>query len=688
MSLRKKRILLLLLSTLLLLGLSTRLKPIDRELWHADLLEQMEKTDDFSEFCDLLFRYGVTADSITTAYTLRDPSAYGIPALPPRLLETGSGRKSAKKQASVTRSTASLLLNKMCELKVPEGDASLTYSLLEKQLKLSQALSNYPYYEEMLGESTGVFASLPVAFGEYPLHGEEDIETYLSLLAQVPDCFRAVTDYENERARKGIPTPSFLLRKSADSLAQLISDLEQDDCFLISTFEERLRQVPQLEDSKKKRYLKKNRKLIRCRVLPAYRKLLAYVESMLPSEMQRKEAETPDQPRIQHSPTAPGRQRREADNRVNLRLPASSTTFGLSQKSTPLSASLRAGAYQGNPFPAAEIASPQSSSSMNIMYLPEKDVSYGLSSLPDGKAYYSLLVQKNTGSSRTVDELIRLADERLSAAMEDVTRVLMTDQAAYQYYLEHPNPSGYEDPETILEVLPLMIRKDFPQLEGDVSWQIKQIPEKMASFSSPAFFMIPEIDNCSDHAIYLNPLFSAEDQGSLFTTLAHEGFPGHLYQTASFYSTHPPLIRHLMDFPGYAEGWAAYAELHSITYLHFPAGEAALQTLYQSDLLINLALCARMDLGVNAQGWTLHDACRLFEENGFKSYYAAELYSHVVEAPAAYLRYYVGLEEILALKEEFRKLYRGDHMELDFHTALLQTGPGDFETIRKAWHIQ
>ena len=122
MSLRKKRILLLLLSTLLLLGLSTRLKPIDRELWHADLLEQMEKTDDFSEFCDLLFRYGVTADSITTAYTLRDPSAYGIPALPPRLLETGSGRKSAKKQASVTRSTASLLLNKMCELKVPEGE--------------------------------------------------------------------------------------------------------------------------------------------------------------------------------------------------------------------------------------------------------------------------------------------------------------------------------------------------------------------------------------------------------------------------------------------------------------------------------------------------------------------------------------------------------------------------------------
>ena len=42
--------------------------------------------------------------------------------------------------------------------------------------------------------------------------------------------------------------------------------------------------------------------------------------------------------------------------------------------------------------------------------------------------------------------------------------------------------------------------------------------------------MIPAIDNSADNVIYINQGHLPDDL-SLFTTLAHEGYPGHLYQT-------------------------------------------------------------------------------------------------------------------------------------------------------------
>lgn len=655
-NLPQKRILLLLLSTVLLLSILPRLRPAGREMWHADLLNQMEQTDDFSEFCDLLFRYGVTSDSVTTAYTLEDPSAYGIPAFFSTLTSQEGGKRGAEKQAAITRNTSSLLLRKLENLNVPQEDtaASLTKDLLRNRLTLDLCLADYPYYEEPLGSADSAFSNLPVILGEYPLQQEQDVKTYLSLLTQVPDCFQTVMDYANARMKHGISTPSFVLQKSADSLSKLLSGLEQEENFFTATFEERLEALHDLSSKEKQHYIKTNRKYVRRYVLPAYRKLLSYINDLLSESAAVPSSSTPS-------------------------LPEGSSSSGCAKLMRAINHSQFSGSADRN-----TMQSSQSSSSISRACMPEENTSYGLSSLPDGTTYYALLIQKNTGSARNTNELIRLTDQRLKNTISEVTRISLTDPEAYRYYVDHPQPSGYEDAKTILEVLPLMIRKDFPQLHNPPSCHLKQVPETLSSFLSPAFFMIPQIDRHDENVIYINPLYANSGDGSLFTTLAHEGYPGHLYQTACFYATNPPLIRHLLDFPGYAEGWATYAELTSLSYLHFPSNEDALRTLYQSDLLINLALCARMDLGVNSEGWTLADARKLFEDYGFQSYYAAELYSYVVDSPAVYLRYYIGLEEILELKEDFRNMYHGENMELEFHKALLETGPGDFETIRRA----
>ena len=80
------------------------------------------------------------------------------------------------------------------------------------------------------------------------------------------------------------------------------------------------------------------------------------------------------------------------------------------------------------------------------------------------------------------------------------------------------------------------------------------MPEEMEEHLSPAFYMIPAIDNTEENVIYINQA-QMNDDLTLFTTLAHEGYPGHLYQTVYYESTDPDPIRSLMDFGGYVEGW-------------------------------------------------------------------------------------------------------------------------------------
>ncbi len=62
--------------------------------------------------------------------------------------------------------------------------------------------------------------------------------------------------------------------------------------------------------------------------------------------------------------------------------------------------------------------------------------------------------------------------------------------------------------------------------------------------------------------IYINraSTYTALD---LYTTLAHEGYPGHLYQTILSGSTTLGSVRNLLNFGGYIEGWATYVEMYA-----------------------------------------------------------------------------------------------------------------------------
>ena len=105
-------------------------------------------------------------------------------------------------------------------------------------------------------------------------------------------------------------------------------------------------------------------------------------------------------------------------------------------------------------------------------------------------------------------------------------------------------------------------------------------------------YFMPQIDNLDINSIYINS--AGTDSSDLYPTLAHEGYPGHLYQTQYFASTSPSLIRNVIKPGGYIEGWASYVEVHSYEY----AGDnTLLNSLVQCNYALILCLYAKGDIG-------------------------------------------------------------------------------------------
>lgn len=175
----------------------------------------------------------------------------------------------------------------------------------------------------------------------------------------------------------------------------------------------------------------------------------------------------------------------------------------------------------------------------------------GLCFFPEGQEYYGHLVASETGSHRPISELKTLIQRQIDADISDGQKVLTTSLPLSEQIGDFTN-----SPENMLKNLEHKISLSFPS-SASVDVNIKYVPDALQEYLSPAFYLIPAIDNFEKNTIYINKAYSMNDI-DLFTTLAHEGYPGHLYQTTYFANTNPDPIRTLLNYSGYVEGWATY----------------------------------------------------------------------------------------------------------------------------------
>ena len=231
----------------------------------------------------------------------------------------------------------------------------------------------------------------------------------------------------------------------------------------------------------------------------------------------------------------------------------------------------------------------------------------------------------------------------------------------------------------ILDSLKEKCSGDFPALP-DVNIQVKQVQAEMEDYLSPAFFMVPAIDDTDDNVIYINEGHLPDDL-TLYTTLAHEGYPGHLYQNVYYASTNPDPIRNLLDWGGYTEGWATYVEMISYYYSALDTQQAVLA---QRNASVILGLYALADMGIHYDGWSLAETVSFFRNFGITDTQTIQdIYDLILGAPGNYLKYYIGYVEFLELKKTAIKKWGDSFTQERFHKAVLDTGPAPFEIVEK-----
>lgn len=303
--------------------------------------------------------------------------------------------------------------------------------------------------------------------------------------------------------------------------------------------------------------------------------------------------------------------------------------------------------------------------------------SQGLCYLEDGREYYTYLVAYTTGSDMSVEEMQKQTKEQRLQDMSDLAAVLKKNPDITQKCSSYSLAT--EEPTRILQDLQVKMQRDFPT-PPDTSFTIKFVHPSLEAYTAPAFYLTPPIDDISQNSIYINGSKNYEKM-QLYTTLAHEGFPGHLYQNVMERSCGLEPIRSLFGSSGYAEGWATYVEMQSYYYADI---DKDLEIFLQKNQSALLSLYATTDMGIHYDGWSLADTIDFFATYQITDKEAIkQIYQLIVEEPAHYLKYYIGYLEFLNLRDYAMETYGDEYSNYKFHQALMKMGNAPFSILKE-----
>ena len=320
----------------------------------------------------------------------------------------------------------------------------------------------------------------------------------------------------------------------------------------------------------------------------------------------------------------------------------------------------------------------------------------GLASTEDGKAYYTQLLISETGSYRTPEEIQSLllkAFDTEYLAIKNILRQYPNVISTYASGQESVFP--LTDAGQMLLDLQKRMKADYPSLpDGSTQVSLKSVSANMEEYCAPAFYLTVPIDDSDSNCIYIN---HKKTPGGLelYTTLAHEGYPGHLYQNvysnrSSIASGERP-VRQLLWYGGYTEGWALYVEFSAYDYAstlledYNQPQEAILTQLEKHSRSLQLCLYSLLDILIHYENTDYSDIAKVLEQIGIEdSESIKSIYNYIVQQPCNYLKYYLGYLEILNLQDHAKTLWGNDYTDYRFHCFFLDCGPSDFSSLQEA----
>lgn len=307
-----------------------------------------------------------------------------------------------------------------------------------------------------------------------------------------------------------------------------------------------------------------------------------------------------------------------------------------------------------------------------------------------GKEYYQIDFQDTVGYRITVDDAINYIEEKIAYYEDELEYYKNLAQNDATFRNEVLNYQLMDvAPEEQLKYYESAFDIYFPPLTSKPVITVKYIDKAMEDNFSPAAYMTSAIDNFTEEFIYLNGadviLENGEfDYNYLYTTLAHEGYPGHLYQNVYFKNQDVNVIRKILKSSGYSEGWATYTEIFSYELLRGKYSENFINYLILQEEY-NAALHSRMDMGIHYNGWTVEEFKTFI--TGFNPSITDErvvaAYQQLVEIPNNYQTYFFTYFKFKDLQIKVKEIAGTDFNYQEFHKYILDCGPAPLRFVEE-----
>lgn len=294
---------------------------------------------------------------------------------------------------------------------------------------------------------------------------------------------------------------------------------------------------------------------------------------------------------------------------------------------------------------------------------------YNVSSLDGGSEYYAALARYKTSIDADVETILDICTQYIEKSVDELYDIMQNHSEVTEETLD------FDSAEDVLSYLEGHLDA-FPVLDK-VHYNVQYLDPSVANDSIVAYYLSPPVDDMRDNVIKING-DNVSDVLDLYTTLAHEGFPGHLYQTNYYIQQQPSLLRTQLTMMGYQEGWGMFAEGQA---LHV-SGLSEYASEYQKiNIELNYVLSAAVDLGVNGLGWSTKDVSKYLDRLDLNSSIAKDLYDFATLQPGTILPYGVGIAMFELLENKAKNALGNDFDQKAFNEVLLNDGNRPFEVV-------
>ena len=465
-------------------------------------------------------------------------------------------------------------------------ESQTDYYAYEDYLECLIGMYSHPDLQFCFRPYTGYLTNIMDYFADFPFYEKQDVEDYLTLVAEIPSYIEQMKELTSQQAEKGYFLSDLAYEDEMSELNEFVEKGEENP--MILNFTSNIDHFDGLTESEKKEYKEKNKDLVINKVIPAYRDARSFLS------------------------TLKGKR------------------------------SVETGA---------------------LLEYTDND--------NEGKNYYESLVRYYTSSDESMEEIF----DYLTKALKEFYNYYEDMLYAYPEYDGIEDITDMEELEDILEYLRNHM-DGFP--EGpEVEYTPSYLPEGSNDFAM-AYYIPAPVDNIRQNIIRVNKEQTG-DINTLYYTLAHEGFPGHLYQFTWFQNqeSYVPL-RHELSFMGYEEGWANYVEKIMLdrSSLRFMSAEITALDDYMA-----YAMYGAADIAVNGLGYTEEELGYWLEEVGFNKEFAPEIFDVSIEMPGSYLPYGYGVCKFWEFRERVQDTMGEDFDLEEFHYQLLNKGPRPFRMV-------